>query len=151
MNTSTLRKAQLISSAQTIDLRNRVLRGIRPIESCYYAEDALETTFHFGIIEDSRVISNGTFLKQPHPKLAGAQNPYRLRGMATDPAFQKQGLGQIIIEAALNELRNRAADLLWFNARTSAEGFYRKLGFDVIDEVFDMPQVGPHKVMYKWL
>lgn len=149
---------RLIPSELTFDLRDRVLRGVRPRESSFYAEDNLETTFHVGVLTAEsgnapaeHVISNGTFMQQGHPKLPGAALPYRLRGMATDPDFQKQGLGQKIVQAGIEELQKRGADLLWFNARVSAEGFYRKLGFEVIDDVYDIPQVGPHKLMYRWL
>lgn len=152
MTTKLSRQAELITTADTIDLRDRVLRGPRPLESCYYAEDNLESTFHLGVRdENGKVISNGTFMQQAHPKLAEARCAYRLRGMATDPSQQKQGLGLLILERALEELRKKNSDLLWFNARVSAEGFYRKAGYEAIDEIFDIAQVGPHKVMYRWL
>ena len=80
-----------------------------------------------------------------------AKKPYRLRGMATDFIYHRQGLGQKIIHAALVELKIRNCDLLWFNARTSAELFYLKLGFTADNTVFELPLIGPHKVMYKWL
>lgn len=152
MSTLSPHKAELISAHEAIDLRDRVLRGTRPVESNYYAEDELESTFHVGVRDsEGKVISNGTFMKQGHPKFADARLAYRLRGMATDPAHQKQGLGHLILERALDELREKNADLLWFNARTSAEGFYRKAGFAALDDVFDIELVGPHKVMYRWL
>lgn len=152
MDTPFTRKAELISASETIDLRDRVLRGPRPVESNYYSEDDLESTFHIGVRDsDGKVISNGTFMQQGHPKFSDARLAYRLRGMATDPAHQKQGLGHLILQRALVELREKNADLLWFNARTSAEGFYRKAGFSALDDVFDIVHVGPHKVMYRWL
>jgi GNAT superfamily N-acetyltransferase len=139
-----------ISSEQAMDLRMRILRPLHPREACQYAEDDFETTFHLGIFENGKVISNGTFMQQAQPKLSEAKYPYRLRGMATDLNQQKKGLGQKIILAAENELRKRNCDLLWFNARVSAEGFYKKLGYTAIEDIFNIDTIGPHKIMYKW-
>ena len=142
---------QLITAEQTIDLRSRILRPNQSIEKCSYPEDNFESTFHLGIFHEGRIISNGTFIQQSHDNFVGAKLPYRLRGMATDAHFQKQGFGKQIIEQALVELKKRSCDLLWFNARTSAEGFYTQLKFNAIETVFEIPDIGPHKVMYKWL
>lgn len=145
------KKITLISAEQTLDLRSRVLRPGQSIENCKYSEDNDQTTFHFGAVENNQIICNGTFIQQGHTLFTTAQRPFRLRGMATDPLYQRQGLGRLVIEEALLELKNRQADLLWFNARTSAEIFYQKLGFLTIEDIFEIPTVGPHKVMYKWL
>ncbi len=140
-----------ISAAETIDLRSRILRPGQPIELCHYPEDDFATSFHLGIFKHNKVVCNGTFLQQGHEKFPQAKKAYRLRGMATDTLYQRQGLGALIIAEALKELKTRECDLIWFNARTSAEIFYRKLGFQCIEEVFDIPLVGPHKIMYKWV
>lgn len=146
-------EVQKISAEQTIDLRMRVLRPTQTREACIYTEDNFNSTFHLGIICEGKIICNGTFIQQANEKLDKIKKsnlPYRLRGMATEPEFQKQGLGKKIILAAENELKQKAADLLWFNARTSAEGFYRKLGYIAIEEIFIIDTIGPHKVMYKY-
>lgn len=143
-------KVEMIPADKTIDLRMRVLRPLHPREAYEYAEDSLPTTFHVGVLLNNQVVSNGTFMQQAQPQLPDAQQPYRLRGMATDPALQGHGLGRRIIEAAEIELIQRGCDLLWFNARVSAEGFYKKLGYIAIEYVFNIDTVGPHKIMYKW-
>ena len=140
-----------ISALETIDLRSRILRPSQAIELCHYAEDDFASSFHLGIFQNEKIISNGTFLQQAYDKFPQAKVPYRLRGMATDPLFQRQGLGSLIIAQALEELKTRGCDLLWFNARTSAEIFYDKLGFKSLDQIFDIPLIGPHKVMYMWV
>jgi predicted GNAT family N-acyltransferase len=143
-------EVSFISSEQALDLRMRILRPLQPREACIYAEDNNETTFHLGIIENEKVISNGTIIKQAQPQLPKAMRPYRLRGMATDNNQQKKGLGRKIILAAEVELKKRNCDLLWFNARVSAEGFYKKLGYAALEEIFNIDTIGPHKIMYKW-
>ncbi len=143
-------KVGFISATDTMDLRMRILRPLHPREACEYAEDNLPATFHLGVTDsEGKVISNGTFMQQGHSHFPNVKLPYRLRGMATDPAFQGQGLGRKIILAAEEELKKRGCDLLWFNARVSAEVFYSKLGYTAIPEIFDIHPIGPHKVMFK--
>lgn len=132
-----------------MDLRTRILRPNQPIENCQYPGDDDVNTFHLGVIRGARILSSGTFMKEMSPRFPGAENSYRLRGMATDKDFQNLGFGRMIIEAAQFELQKRNCDLLWFNARVSAEIFYRKMGFLAVEEIFDIPLAGPHKVMYK--
>ena len=118
---------------------------------CRYLEDSLPNTFHLGIFIDQRLVCNGTFIQQDHAKFANAQFPYRLRGMASDSISQRKGLGTSLIKFAIEILKQKKCDLLWFNARTSAEIFYQKLGFQKFDEIFEIPTIGAHKVMYSWL
>lgn len=143
---------KFISSQDCIDLRHRILRPGQPIENCIYPGDNSPNSFHIGIVNSNDlIISNGTFMQEAHKEFPNAKLAYRLRGMATASEFQKQGLGRNILEAAEAELLKRNCDLLWFNARTSAEGFYKKLGYKCVESIFDIPLAGPHKVMYKWL
>lgn len=76
-----LHEVSFISSEQAMDLRMRILRPNQPREACVYAEDNFETTFHLGILENEKVICNGTFMQQTQPKLQEAKYAYRLRGM----------------------------------------------------------------------
>lgn len=144
-------QVQEIRAEDTIDLRSRILRPGQEVELCHYPEDNLPTTFHLGIFGNERVICNGTFIQQGHSYFSEAKYPYRLRGMASDKKFQGQGLGSKLLCHALQQLKAKNCDLLWFNARTSAENFYRKLGFESTGEIFDITSIGPHKVMYKWI
>lgn len=152
-------KVEFISADQALDLRTRILRPNQAIENCMYKGDHLPSSFHLGVLLDGndesrttdKILSNGSFIQEAHAEFPSAKNAYRLRGMATDTQFQKQGLGKLIIESALIELKKRNCDLLWFNARTSAESFYKKFGFVAIENIFEIPLAGPHKLMYKWL
>jgi GNAT superfamily N-acetyltransferase len=77
--------------------------------------------------------------------------PYRLRGMATDPKYQNQGMGALLLQEGILHLKSIHCDLLWFNARLRAFAFYEKLGFHYHGKIFHMDKIGPHKVMYKHL
>ncbi len=45
----------------------------------------------------------------------------------------------------------RGRRLLWCNARVVALGFYTKLGLHTEGDEFDIPGIGPHYVMTRWL
>ncbi|MEQ1722712.1 MAG: GNAT family N-acetyltransferase [Pseudobdellovibrio sp.] len=143
-------KVKFISSNETMDLRLRILRPGQPRENCIYPNDDHPNTFHLAVVnEENKIICNGTFMQEAHLDFANSILPYRLRGMATDTTYQKQGLGRMIIEAAEVELIRRKCDLLWFNGRVSAEGFYKKLGYTSTLKIFDILLAGPHKIMFK--
>lgn len=144
-------EAIFVSAQNTLDLRQRILRPGQPLTQCQYEEDEYESTFHLGIWKNSSIVSNGTFIQQGHSLFPKAIYPFRLRGMATDLSEQKKGLGRLILQKGLVELKKRKCDLLWFNARTSAELFYSHQNFLVDQNIFEIPLIGPHKVMYKWL
>ena len=36
---------------------------------------------------------------------------------------------------------------MWCDARVGAVGFYERMGFAVVTEEFDKPEVGPHRGM----
>lgn len=146
---------EFVTATETLDLRHRILRPGQDILLCHYFEDNLASTFHFGIRheldESYPLISCGSFIQQKQELFPTAKNAYRLRGMATDISYQRKGLGQSILQKALVELRKRDGDLLWFNARLSAETFYNKQGFLADKKIFEINSIGSHKVMYKWL
>jgi GNAT superfamily N-acetyltransferase len=60
----------------------------------------------------------------------------QLRGMATDPAHRRQGVGRALIEAGMLLAAERGLPWVWANARDSALDFYRSAGFDVVGDGF---------------
>lgn len=144
-------KVQQITAEEAMDLRARILRPGQPLSTIQYAEDYSPTTFHLGLIQDGKIICNGTFISGVCDYFPDHSVAYRLRGMAVDNEFQGQGLGTQLLAAAEKILVERACSLLWFNARTTALHFYEKNGFVTVGEVFDIPGGGPHVVMYKFL
>lgn len=71
--------------------------------------------------------------------------------MAVDPLHHRKGIGGKLLVEGERMLLARQADLLWFNARENAFKFYESMGFRYASEIFDIPGVGPHKVMFKKL
>jgi GNAT superfamily N-acetyltransferase len=120
---------RFISAQDCIDLRSRILRPNQPIELCHFTEDHFESTFHLGLVQNEEILSNGTFIQNTHPHFAQNKNIYRLRGMATDTKFRGRGFGRLILEKAEDILKQKNCEVLWFNARETAFGFYEKCGY----------------------
>ncbi len=146
-----MHEIRFITAAECLELRSKVLRPNQPIAACYYPEDNHKDSFHLGYFINQIMVGNGTFLSNVNPGFSASVKPYRLRGMAVDTKHQGLSIGTKILLRSLDILQEKQADLLWFNARKSAFGFYEKNGFLFHGELFDIPTVGPHKVMYKWL
>ena len=57
----------------------------------------------------------------------------------------------LLLEQAEKEIVEKDGTTIWFNAREKAVNFYKKNGFQIIGSVFDVPSIGPHYLMYKFL
>ena len=139
-----------VSYQSVLPLRAKVLRAGKTAEECLLPKDKMNTTYHFAAFEQSRIIGVATVQQENHPYLK-ANAPYRLRGMAADVDFRKRGVGRAIMVQVESFLKNHNVDLLWFNARINAFPFYQSMGFEFDGELFELPDIGPHKVMYKYL
>lgn len=64
--------------------------------------------------------------------------------MATDPARRGAGFGAALLAGCVEHAGGAE---LWCNARLEAVDFYRRAGFDVVSEPFDIAGIGPHVVM----
>ncbi len=148
--TSQIYQLDKISAQETLALRHKVLRPHQTLDDCIFAQDKWPTTFHVAARVEGRVICVATFHEEAFAKLP-AQKPYRLRGMATDPDFQGKGIGQKVLDLGIQELKKRGCDLLWCNAREIAFPFYERMGLKYEGPMFDIPTLGPHKVMYVYL
>lgn len=92
---------------------------------------------------DGAVIGVVRFSPAPCP-WREAGSPWQLRGMATDPAVRGSGAGRALVEDGVRRITARGGDLLWCEARVTAAGFYERMGFAVLTEPFDKPDIGPH-------
>jgi GNAT superfamily N-acetyltransferase len=121
-----------------IALRWRVLRPNRPESSAHFLEDAAADTVHFvAVAENQAVIGCATLV---------TNNGLQLRGMATAPEWQKQGVGRAVL-MAVQSVAAEQKQSLWCNARVSAVGFYESCGWAIEGDEFEVLDVGPHFVM----
>ncbi len=139
---------ELVEVSQVYSLRHKILRPNQPISSCHFLEDKQDTAFHMAAIDNSKEIIGISSFYQEQLNVLSSLKAFRLRGMAVDNPYQGQCIGEQLLTAAIEVCKNRSADLLWCNARTGAMSFYRKLGFKVKGEAFDIAGIGEHYLMY---
>jgi GNAT superfamily N-acetyltransferase len=134
-----------VPAAAIRPLRLEVLRPGRPPEDAVYPGDDDETSLHVAAFAGDAVVGIASLYKEERPD--GPSPGWRLRGMATAPAWRGRGLGRDLLEAAVHHVRDAGGGELWCNARTPAVRFYERSGFEVISEPFDIAGIGPHVVM----
>lgn len=145
-----------INALQTYPVRHPVLRAGQPITACAFTGDDLATTIHLGAYIDQQLVGVASFLLAQDATIHSRlhlidQVQYQLRGMAVLDYCQGQQIGQKIVQYAHELLSNKRVAVLWCNARESAAGFYKKMGYTIVGTVFDVPTIGPHYKMYKEL
>lgn len=139
-----------IPALETFSVRLPVLRPGKPIETCHFEGDNLETTKHFGYFSDGNLAGIASLFKYPTPFFEEMQQ-FQLRGMAVLQEYQKKGIGEALVKHAEKDAADRRGKLIWFNAREIAVPFYKKLGYEIIGEPLDIQDIGKHYVMYKKL
>ncbi|MCZ3389675.1 MAG: GNAT family N-acetyltransferase [Actinomycetia bacterium] len=121
-------------------LRHAVLRQGAPLAESVYPVDDLPDTVHLGALDDGAVIGTATFFPEPYEGRAA----WRLRGMAVAEERRGAGVGSLMLDEAVAEVRQNEADLLWCNARTVALPFYSRRGFTIVGEEFLVAHGVPH-------
>jgi GNAT superfamily N-acetyltransferase len=148
---------RLVDLDETFELRRAVLRPwLSPAEAATTYAGAGEH-FHVGALQGGRVVSTAGFMAEAQPDYADifGPAPWRLRGMASDPAVQGRGLGGQVLEFGIAELARRLAArgeesaVVWCNGRTGAQTFYERHGFQPIGDLFETPGTGPHYVFWR--
>jgi ribosomal protein S18 acetylase RimI-like enzyme len=145
-------RVEEVPAEATHDLRWRILRNRRPDASVIFPEDARPGVFHLAVRDDAApdaVLAVASFSPEATPHRPG-RTAVHLRGMAVDEAFQRHGLGRLLVTTAVERLRVDGVAVLWCNARDSAIGFYERLGFEVAGEGFVLAGTGfAHHVMLR--
>ena len=71
--------------------------------------------------------------------------------MAVLEEFQKMGFGEELLKHCENEIKLKKGNLIWFNARESAIGFYEKSDYQKSGDGFEIADIGIHYVLFKKL
>ncbi len=150
---------KVIPAHATHALRQMVLRPHQPIEQMRYEGDDDAQTCHFGAFDDAGELRAIASLYRSPISRAGApasgydaaipeQDHWQFRGVASAPEVRGQGFGKLVQTALTEHARLRGGGLLWCNARMSAVGFYESFGMRTASDVFEIPRIGPHVVMF---
>jgi GNAT superfamily N-acetyltransferase len=163
-----------VAPAETFELRRRVLRPHQNVDQMVLAGDDDPSTGCF-VARDARtgeVVSTASVRRElppwypdappgrhlpdgPVPDAAsqaageGGSNAWRLRGMATAEPRRGEGLGGLVLDAVVDHVTGEGGGLLWCSARVPAQEFYKRAGFEVLGEMFEEPEIGPHVLMWR--
>lgn len=129
----------------TLGLRSKILRNGMPLAECKFVTDDTEGIFHLAAYNDQEIASVASFF--PNRYKNSEELGYQLRGMATDTPFTGKGFGKQLIQFAVQYIKNTKATYIWCNARSTAVEFYKKIGFEIVSEEFEIDGVGPHYEM----
>lgn len=139
-----------ITSTETYAVRQPVLRPGKPIESCRFEGDDLKTTTHFGLFKEQILIGVVSVFEVLHKDFK-TKKQFQVRGMAILENEQHKGYGNLLMTEVEKLAQENKIEIIWFNAREKAVMFYQKLGYAILGTLFDIPNVGPHYVMWKQL
>ena len=135
-----------ISAKETFPIRLEVLRKNIPLPYEFNGDFETET-IHLGAFKDEKLIAVSSYMKAGYKDFEG--NQFQLRGMATLTEFQGFGAGKLMLQEAVQIIKEKKCNLLWCNARIAAVDFYKKQGFQTFGEKFEISFVGDHYVMFK--
>jgi len=145
----------------TWPLRQEVLRPGRAVRDCIYPGEDDPRAAHGAALQrsaqqrsarpgaDFTVLAVGVVLPEAPSWEPDCDDGWRLRGMATRPGSRRQGLGGWVLGLLIGQVAARGGGLLWCNARTPALGLYERTGFVTRGDVFELPEIGPHQVMWR--
>ena len=135
-----------INSQETHHIRKIVLRPNHDEKSVIFPGDDLEDTVHFGLFVEEDLVCIASLYKEP---LKGSNdlNGWQLRAMATLPGFQGKGCGSKLLEFCIKLVKEKAGSYIWCNARINTVSYYKKFGFEVIGEEFEISGIGKHIIM----
>lgn len=112
----------------------------------FYKEDLKKTTAHYLLLNDKKVVSGLTLIKEVE------SNKYQIRGMFTLIKFRKMGYGsKLLKKVEFNNLNKSKSSLIWCNARIEAVDFYKKNNYKVVGKKFLIKNIGLHFRMEKKL
>ncbi len=107
-----------IDAEATYPLRHAVLWPDKPLDFVKIGDDF--TGHHFGAFVDAGLVSVISLF------VTGTEA--RFRKFATDPTWQRQGIGSKLLTGTFAEARQLGATTIWCDARLDAADFYRRFG-----------------------
>lgn len=126
--------------AETQRLRSRVLYEPFGISPPIDWEDTAPGTTHVATFDRGAVAGYG--------RVDISGGTAHIRHLCVEPALQHNGIGAEMLRRLLRRAREENASLAFLNARFTALGLYRSLGFEEVGPVFHAEHTHlPHKRM----
>jgi predicted GNAT family N-acyltransferase len=140
-----------IRTAETYDLRHRILRPHQPLSACAYPCDTAPGALHIGSFLNEQLIGIGSILPDPRENTP-LPTSWRIRGMAVQEDARGTGTGGKILQALIDYACTQPLPAeIWCNGRANVKGFYERFGFVQEGDLFDLPDIGPHVLLVKML
>lgn len=136
---------EIVQVEECYTLRSTILRPHQPKENWMFDSDHDADAIHMVIRSGDEVIAIVSILPEPHKETR--VHPWRLRAMAVKPEFQRQHLGDILVQA-VQGLPQLQGDGIWCTARKNVEGFYVKNGFVREGDEFVMNNMPHVRMVY---
>ncbi len=111
-------------------LREKILRTPLGLKQGEYDLNGEDKHIHLYALDDKETVAGTVILK-----IISEKN-IRLRQMAIDTPFQRQGLGTKLVGHAETLARARGFEFMDMLARIPAKNFYKKLGYEINGEEF---------------
>ncbi len=132
-----------ISPIETLELRQKILRQDFEVDQCVLPGDMDSTTHHFGCIIDHKIVGIVSIYKRKNLELYSGSG-FQIRAMATSEAYRGKGIGIKLLNVAEDKAFSLGANYIWANARIAAIGFYKKSGYIISENEFEIVGVGKH-------
>ena len=138
-----------VSIAQVLPVRHQLLRAHQPLSKAQFPGDESPEVGHFAAMREGRIVGVVSIFQESDTRRtrAPADQQWRIRGMATSPEVQGQGLGAALLQAAVDHAMHAGARAIWCNARQPAIGFYARYGFIGLGPIFEIEGIGDHQYM----
>ena len=129
----------------TFDLRQRLLRPHEPVQAMALSGDEDVSSGFFAVWRPGHPAAPlGVVSVRRQARVGHPEDAWRLRGLAVVPSWQRAGLGSVLLRCVTEHVVRYGGRSVWCAVRTSAEDFYRKRGFVVRGEPFELPAIGRH-------
>jgi GNAT superfamily N-acetyltransferase len=143
-----------VPAEMTWALRQEVLRPGRAVADCVYPGDDDPRAAHVAAVAGAPggggdVLAVGVVIPVAPPWDAARHDGWRVRGMATRPDRRDRGLGGRVLDLLIGHVADHGGGLVWCHARTPALHLYERAAFLPRGEVFELPEIGPHQVMWR--
>lgn len=135
-----------ISSYETHTIRKIVLRPNQDAKSVIFEGDDTESTCHFGLYVNENLVSVASIYKRSLEN--ESLNSWQIRAIATLPEHQGKGYGSKLLKSCISSVKKKNGNYIWCNARKKAVDYYKKFGFEIVGNEFEIAGIGPHYVMF---
>lgn len=139
-----------IKPQEVVAIRHKVLKIGQPVEACYFEGDLDEGTKHFGAFLNNELVGCATMMLKK-TNTYKVYPVYRLTGLSVLQEYQHKHIGKRLLHFAEENISKKGSVMIWCFAREYALPFYKKNGYQMnVPEVI-IPNIGSHRIMFKFV